>query len=130
MSTVDDYRLSRPQFQQWLARCRGNGWAHGEDLTTLLRVADNVREADETLRTAEARGLIESTGCSPTLQQKFFGIGGMRWSGKKATLQAWAWHKSTHGWRPVPQKPRPSAVARLRSLGQLSLFTPRKVLAK
>lgn len=106
MSAADDYRLKRPQFHAWLERCRGTGFAHGEELTMLLRVADNVREADETLRAAEARGLIRSTGCNPTLQQKFFGIGGMRWSTKPAILKSWVWHRSTHGWEPAPAAPK------------------------
>lgn len=98
LSAVDKIRLSRPAFLEWLRECRGRGFLHGYELVRRLAMADNVREADVTLQTAERLGLITSTGCRPTVEQQFFGIGGLAWSSRPAVLKAWKTHRSTHGW--------------------------------
>lgn len=93
-------RLGRPAFTEWLYCCWGRGFAHGHELALAISGVDNVREADMTLAAAVEQGLIISTGCAPTRQQKFFGIGGLWWTEK--ARESWAKHPSTHGYGPGP----------------------------
>lgn len=100
---VEELRFNRSAFRLWLEWCFCTGFRHGHELVMSLAIADNVYEADKTIEHAEARGWIVSTGCKPTREQLFFGVGGMSTFNAK-TKEHWAFHRTTHGWAPNREK--------------------------
>lgn len=71
-------------FDAWLEECRGRGYLEGSKLAHMLGsphegrpgLPDNVSAADEFLKAAVDEGLLRKLKHNPSVEQRFFGVGG------------------------------------------------------
>ncbi len=93
------------EFRQWGRRLWDTSFNHGWDLVLAIGCHggtgagnDAGASADKWLSAAEKAGWIKSTGCRPSPQQRFTGVGGMTGGLRGNALSP---YPSTHGWEPV-----------------------------
>jgi hypothetical protein len=96
-------KFYRPElFKEWLEKCWNLHGCHGSELVELLGkprdgkpgCPDNVANAAKLLSLAEKAGWIKRHEvATPTVEQKFFGVGGLRGNHKhpqyRSTVEYW-----------------------------------------
>lgn len=69
-------------FREWMRLCFKWGTGEGKELVRMLGevgLFDIAATADQYLKEAAMRGWIVPVGRSPSIEQQFFGVGGMAW---------------------------------------------------